>query len=112
MNYLKKHKLFTICYTILVILSISLVIFTYHNHSFYKETIAKITSTQEEYISTDTITYGYHEDIYMQTIKAIGFEDKFIEQGSQEELYLQENITIQRIKKEIDILNKNRRNSW
>lgn len=71
MNYLKKHKLFTICYTILVILSISLVIFTYHNHSFYKETIAKITSTQEEYISTDTITYGYHEDIYMQTIKAI-----------------------------------------
>ena len=48
---------------------------------------------------------------YMQTIKAIGFEDKFIEQGSQEELYLQENITIQRIKKEIDILNKNRRNS-
>ena len=48
---------------------------------------------------------------YMQTIKTIGFEDKFIEQGSQEELYLQENITIQRIKKEIDILNKNRRNS-
>ena len=71
MNYLKKHKKFIIIYTILIIISLSLIIFTYHNHSFYKETIAKVTSTKEEYISTDTITYGYHEDIYMQELKAI-----------------------------------------
>ena len=39
---------------------------------------------------------------YKKTITAIGFEDKFIEQGSQEELYSQEKITIKRIKCEVE----------
>ncbi len=78
MQYIKNNKKFIIFYSIIVLISIIAIIFTYNNHSFYKEPIAKIISTEEEYISTDTITYGYHEDIYKQTIKAkiLNGEDK------------------------------------
>lgn len=70
MKLLKKNKVFIILYIILTILSIVSVIFTFNNHQFYKETIAKIDSTKEEYISTENITFGYTEEIYMQTIEA------------------------------------------
>lgn len=78
MLHIKNNKKFIILYSILVIIGIIAIIFTFNNHSLYKETIAKIISAEEEYISTDTITYGYHEDIYKQTIKAkvINGEDK------------------------------------
>ena len=38
---------------------------------------------------------------YERPITIIGYNDKFIEQGSQEELYKQENITLERIKNEV-----------
>lgn len=78
MQIIKNNKKFIIFYSIIVFISIIAIIFTFNNHSFYKEPIAKIISTEEEYISTDTITYGYHEDIYNQTIQAIilNSEDK------------------------------------
>ena len=38
---------------------------------------------------------------YERSITIIGYNDKFIEQGSQEELYKQENITLERIKNEV-----------
>ena len=57
MNYLKKHKKFTITYLILIILSLSIIIFTYNNHSFYKNTIAKIDNIKEKYINTEEVTY-------------------------------------------------------
>lgn len=70
MNYLKKHKKFTILYSILIVISLIAIIFTYNNHSFYKHTIAIITNTTEEYISTEEVTYGYKDDLYNQTITA------------------------------------------
>ena len=81
MQFIKNNKKFIIFYSILILLSIIAIIFTFNNHNLYKESIAKITSIEEEYISTDTITYGYHEDIYNQTIKAkiMNGEDKGLE---------------------------------
>lgn len=78
MKYIKNNKKFIILYSIIFLIGITAIIFTFNNYSFYKEPIAKIISTEEEYISTDTITYGYHEDIYKQTIKAkiLNGEDK------------------------------------
>lgn len=69
MKILKKHKKFTIYYSILLIISLLAIIFTYNNHSFYKDTIAKVTSTKEEYISTEEVTFGYKDELYNQTLK-------------------------------------------
>lgn len=69
-KYLKENKLFVILYSILTIICLLTIIFTYNNHSFYKDTIAKITSVKENYITTNHLDYGYHEDIYEQEIKA------------------------------------------
>jgi len=71
LSYIKNKKNFLIPYTILVIICFSITIFTFHNYSFYKEPIAKVIETKEEYINTETITYGYKEEIYLQTIEAI-----------------------------------------
>ena len=71
MKYFKEHKKFVILYSILVLISFLTIIFTFNNHKYYKEPIAIITSIEEKYISTETITFGYSEDIYEQSITAI-----------------------------------------
>ena len=71
MKYFKEHKKFCICYSILILISLISIIFTYNNHYFYKDTIAKITNVKNEYITTEIADYGYKEDIYNQTITAI-----------------------------------------
>lgn len=70
MNYLKKHKKFTICYGILILVSLIAIIFTYNNHSFYKDPIAKITNIKEKYVTTEHQNYGFKDEIYLQTIEA------------------------------------------
>lgn len=70
MEVFKRNKKFIILYAILVIVGIGSIIFTYNNYSFYDELIVKVISTEEEYLSTDTLNYGYKEDLYMQTIEA------------------------------------------
>ena len=70
MKYLKEHKKFCICYAILIVISLITIIFTYNNHYFYKDTIAKITNIKDEYITTEIMDYGYKEDIHSQTITA------------------------------------------
>lgn len=70
MKYFKEHKKFCISYLILILISIVSIIFTYNNHYFYKDTIAKITNVKEEYITTEIMDYGYKEDIYNQNITA------------------------------------------
>ena len=69
MDYIKKNKKFFIFYILLVIICIGAIIFAYNDYSLYDETIAKVTDTKEEYVSTDYITYGYQEDTYEQTIE-------------------------------------------
>lgn len=70
MKYFKEHKKFCIWYLILIVISLTLIIFTYNNHYFYKDTIAKITNIQDKYVSTEIMDYGYKEDIHNQTIQA------------------------------------------
>ncbi len=70
MEFLKNNKKFIIIYSILLIVGISFIVFTYNNYSLYKEPIAKVIETKDEYVSTETVTFGYTEDIYMETIKA------------------------------------------
>ena len=70
MKYLKEHKKFCICYAILIVISLISIIFTYNNHYFYKDTIAKITNIKDEYITTEIMDYGYKEDIHSQAITA------------------------------------------
>ena len=43
---------------------------------------------------------------FNKKIKILGFDDKFVEQGTIEELYKQEHLDNKSIKKEIDILLK------
>lgn len=70
MNYLKKHKKFTIYYSILILISLIAIIFTYNNHYFYKEPIAQINEIKEKHISTEEVTFGYKDKVYKQEIKA------------------------------------------
>ncbi len=70
MKYFKEHKKFCICYSILVLISLIAIIFTFNNHYFYEDTIAKITNVKNEYITTEIMDYGYKEDLYQQTITA------------------------------------------
>ena len=70
MKILKDNKKFIITYAILLIIGIGLIIFTYHNHFLYKESIAKVIETKDEYLRTETLAYGYHDDVYTETIKA------------------------------------------
>ena len=70
MKILKNNKKFIIIYSILLIISIGLVIFTFHNYSLYKRPIVKVIETKDEFIDTETVTFGYTEEIYLETIKA------------------------------------------
>lgn len=70
MNYLKKYKKFTIIYLILILVSLSAIIFTYNNHYFYKNTIAKIDNIKEKHLGTEEVTFGYEDEVYLQTIEA------------------------------------------
>lgn len=78
MEGFKNNKRFILFYLLLVILGIGCIVFTYNNYSFYDELVVKVIDTKEEYVSTDTLNYGYTEDIYMQTIEAkiLNGEDK------------------------------------
>lgn len=69
-NYLKNNKKFTICYTILLIISLVAIIFTYNNHYFYKDSIAKVTNTKEKLMEIEELNYGYTDERYLQTIEA------------------------------------------
>ena len=71
MKYFKEHKKFCMFYGILILLSLIAVIFTFNNHYFYKDTIAKIINIKDEYITTEIMDYGYKEDIHNQTIEAV-----------------------------------------
>lgn len=70
MKFLKNNKKFILIYSILLIVGISLIVFTYNNYSLYKSPIVKVTETKDEYITTESVTFGYSEDIYMETITA------------------------------------------
>lgn len=70
MEFLKKNKKLLIIYSIICVIGIALIVFTYHNHFLYKDSIAKVIETKDEYMTTESITFGYTEDIYMETIKA------------------------------------------
>ena len=63
MEFLKKNKKFIIIYTILLIVGISLIVFTYNNYFMYQKPIVKVIETKDEYVTTETVTFGYHEDI-------------------------------------------------
>lgn len=67
-NYLKNNEKYVITFLILLALGIGAIIFTYNDYFLYKKTIVKITETKEEFVETETISYGYHDDIYKQTI--------------------------------------------
>ena len=68
MEYIKKNKKFFIFYIILTIVSIGAIIFAYNDYFLYKDPIGKVIDTNNKYISTDYVTYGYQEDNYEQTI--------------------------------------------
>ena len=70
MEFLKKNKKFIIIYTILLIVGISLIVFTYNNYSLYKEPVIKVIETKDEYQTTETINFGYKDDVYKEIIKA------------------------------------------
>ena len=70
MKCFKEHRKFCIFYGILILVSLISIIFTYNNHTFYQDTIVKITKVKDEYITTEVMDYGYKEDIHNQTIQA------------------------------------------
>lgn len=70
MGFIKRNKLFLILYSILIIISIVIIIFSFNNYDFYDEDIAKVISVEEEYNSTDHLSNGFKDDKYVQTIKA------------------------------------------
>ena len=69
MNIIKNKK-FIIIYSLLIIVSLGIVIFTYNNHKYYKDTIAIVIDTKDKYITTEEVTFGYKEDLYKEEIKA------------------------------------------
>ena len=70
MELLHKNKKFIIIYSLLLIVGISFIVFTYNNYFLYQKPIVKVIETKDEYVTTETVTFGYHEDIYLETIKA------------------------------------------
>lgn len=70
MAFIKNNKKFITIYTLLCLIGLISIVFSYNNHSFYKDTIVKVINTKEEYQSTNTINNKYKEDIYIQTIEA------------------------------------------
>lgn len=74
----KSNKLFFLFYMALILMGVGAILFAFNNYEFYDESIAKVVETNEEYLNTETLNYGYKEDTYMQTIKAkvMNGEDK------------------------------------
>ena len=70
MNFIKKNKKSILFYGSLLISSLAIIIFTFNNQSFYKETIAKVIETSEKKINEETVNFGYQDITYRQTIKA------------------------------------------
>ena len=77
-EFINKNKTFIIIYSILLIIGIGGIIFSYNNYSLYKQPIAKIDSITEEHIATEELSYGFKEEVYNQYIKAtiMNGEDK------------------------------------
>ena len=67
-EYLINHKIYVITFLILLILGLASIIFTYNDYFLYQKPIVKITEVKNEFIETETINYGYHDDVYKQTI--------------------------------------------
>ncbi len=67
-DYLKDNKIYVITFIALLIIGIGAIIFAYNNHFLYQKTIIRITETKEEYLDTETINFGYHDEVYEQTI--------------------------------------------
>ena len=65
-----NNKKFIIIYSLLIIISVIIYVLFSYNYSFYKEPIAKIIEEKSIYQSTEEITYGYKEKVYIQNIKA------------------------------------------
>ena len=55
MKFFQNNKKFIIIYTILLIVGIGLVIFTYNDYFLYKEPVAKVIETKDEYETTETV---------------------------------------------------------
>ncbi|MBQ4030818.1 MAG: YibE/F family protein [Bacilli bacterium] len=70
MKFLQKNKKFLIIYSLLLIVGIGLIIFTYNNYSLYNKTIVKVIETKDEYITTESVTFGYNEELYKEIMKA------------------------------------------
>ena len=70
MKFLQNNKKFLIIYSLLLIVGIGFIIFTYNNYSLYNKTIVKVIETKDEYITTESVTFGYNEELYKETIKA------------------------------------------
>ena len=75
---MNKNKIFILLYCLLLVLSIISIIFTCNNYSHYKDSIVKVIDTEDKYVSSEVVTFGYKEDIYNQSIKAkiLNGEDK------------------------------------
>ncbi len=71
MEIIKKNKLFIILYSILIIIGLIVIIFSFNNYKYYDEDIAKIVSVNDEYVSTNTVSFGYEDKKYSQEIEAI-----------------------------------------
>jgi uncharacterized membrane protein len=69
-DYLKNNKTYVITFFVILIIGIASIIFTYNDYFLYEKTIVKTIETKEEFVETETISYGYHDDVYKQTIKA------------------------------------------
>ena len=61
-KYLKK------LYILLVVIGIGLILFTYNNYHLYNETIVRVVGVKDKYITTEEVTFGYKDDIYIQTL--------------------------------------------
>lgn len=70
MELIRNNKRFIIIYLILLLVGIGFIIFTYNDYFLYNKTIAKVVETKDTYVTTETITFGYLEDIYEEEIKA------------------------------------------
>lgn len=65
-----NNKRFIIIYILLVVISIIVYLFFCNNYFLYKQPIAKVIEEKSIYQSTESITYGYEEKVYIQKIKA------------------------------------------
>ena len=71
-----KNK-FIILYILLLVLCISIYLFTINNHSFYKKDIAKIIKIEERYDTTREVTYGYKDNYYIQKLTLEVLNNKY-----------------------------------